>query len=227
MKKFNIIAAAVLVTAASVGGYASASEGSIKANLHASDGLTVSAAKSSEHASAEGLLERIKDKLDIGLRAGTVSQVNSDGSFTIQNKNGKESATIKTTASTSFTNDGQPSTKASVVVGAMVKIKGAFDKATSTIAASVVNVIHDIQGIHLKGSVTAMSGSIMTVKASDGTVYTVDASKAQIFHTFWFGSSGDIKVGDNVAVWGTHLKDSTSVSARWIKDVAPKPVTTQ
>lgn len=227
MKKLNIIAAAVLVAAASVASYASASEGMLSANLNGHADADMSAKTQAQVGLHKGLLERIKDRIEEGFKAGTVSQVNSDGSFTIQNKNGTKTETVKTDSSTTYTNDGQPADKTAVNVGAMVRVKGTLDKVASTISASIVNVIHNLQGIRVKGSITAMSGSTLTVKASDGTVYTVDASKAQVFHSFWFGTSGDIKVGDNVAVWGTHLKDSTSISARWIKDVAPKPANAQ
>ncbi|MEK9157748.1 MAG: DUF5666 domain-containing protein [Patescibacteria group bacterium] len=168
-------------------------------------------------------MKHFKDKMRGFLRLGTVTKVNTDGSFTVESKNGKKEMTVKTDTSTSYTKNGQATDKSVIAVGALVNVKGALDKATKTINAKAVNVIDKIKGVHFKGVITAISGSILTVKAENGTVYTIDQGKAHILHSFWFGTSSDIKVGDTVGVWGTQVEGSSTITARLIKDWSPKP----
>ncbi len=235
MTKLTTVFAVVLMSTVLVGGYVSAHDGflSVKTDADANADISISRDQKNndnkdddrkrEINSRKEMFRNLKHRIETGLRLGTVTEVNADGSFKVENKKGNKESTINTSASTTYTKDDQPADKNAVVVGAMVGVKGAWDKATSTITSSVVNVFDKLRGIHVKGTITAISGTSLTVKADTGTVYTVDASKARVFHTFLFGASANVSVGDTVAVWGTHIEGSNTITARWIRVPATKP----
>lgn len=74
----------------------------------------------------------------------------------------------------------------------------------------------DMRGPHIHGTISAISGSAITVTDKDGTAYTVDASNAKV-KTFVEGSApadagiSSLAVGDEVGVHGT--VSGTSVTA--------------
>ncbi len=72
--------------------------------------------------------------------------------------------------------------------------------------------------ITIAGTVTAKSGSTLTVKADNGTIYTVDAANAKISDRSDASVIGNVVVGDKVVVKGT-LAGSV-ITAVKIRDVS-------
>lgn len=214
MKKLLAISAALLF--AVVATHASASDGSLNLKVQSNTSASISKEEENEH---KEFIRTIKHQLK-GFKFGTVSEVKSDGSFTIENKKGNKEVTVTTTASTSYTKDSQPADKTAVPVGAMVGIKGAWDKTTSSIKASVVSVFDKLRGTQITGTVTAASATSLTVKGDNNITYTVDISKAQKVRGkgFW-KTKAAIQVGDKVQVWGTLLEGSTNITARRVHEI--------
>jgi hypothetical protein len=71
---------------------------------------------------------------------------------------------------------------------------------------------------HISGTVSAISGSTLTVTNATGTVYTVDASSAKVMEGLFVSglSVSDIRVGDKILIRGT--VNGTSVTAKSISD---------
>lgn len=70
----------------------------------------------------------------------------------------------------------------------------------------------------VRGTVSGINGSTMTITNTDGTSYTVDASSAKVSKIVDL-TVGDIKVGDTVGVMGD--VSGTSVTAKHIMDGIP------
>ncbi len=164
-----------------------------------------------------------------GAFTGKVTAVSASG-FTAQT--GRGSQAVNTTSATVFKKNGQADSNglADVTVGATVKFSGVWDRTNNNIAASSVNVIIRMVGINLKGSLTVVSGTALTVAGADGASYTVDASKARFVYKG--RHSGDVSIlqtGDQVQVVGKHVSGSTNLTASWVRDLSQtykKPVTT-
>ena len=75
-------------------------------------------------------------------------------------------------------------------------------------------------GMGARGTVTAVSGSPITVTGKDGTSYTVNADSAKVSKAVDI-AVGDIKVGDEIDAQGT--LSGTTVTAVHIMDGIPTP----
>ncbi len=75
-------------------------------------------------------------------------------------------------------------------------------------------------GMGARGTVTAVSGSTITVSGKDSTSYTVNADSAKVSKTVDI-AVGDIKVGDEIDAQGT--LSGTTVTAVHIMDGIPTP----
>jgi hypothetical protein len=73
-------------------------------------------------------------------------------------------------------------------------------------------------GRGVRGTVSAINGSTLTITNTDGTSYTVDAGQAKVQKTAEINLS-DVRVGDTVGVMGD--VSGTSVTARHIMDGVP------
>lgn len=74
------------------------------------------------------------------------------------------------------------------------------------------------RGHGVMGTVTAVSGTTITITGKDGTAYTIDASSAQIGKIETI-TAGDVHVGDTLGVEGT--LSGTNVTAKHIMDGIP------
>ncbi len=77
----------------------------------------------------------------------------------------------------------------------------------------------DLFAAHVaSGSVSAISGSTITIQSHDGTVYVVNAANAKVYKKdgSTVAALSDIKVSDSVQVMGT--VNGTSVTAEVIQD---------
>jgi hypothetical protein len=77
-------------------------------------------------------------------------------------------------------------------------------------------MMHHGRGV--MGTVSAVSGTTVTVTNADGTSYTVDAASAKVSKIVDL-TVGDIKVGDTIGVMGT--VSGTNVTAAHIMDGVP------
>ena len=73
------------------------------------------------------------------------------------------------------------------------------------------------------GTVTAISGTTLTVTTKSGGVYTVDASSATVKESGTASAVSDIKVGDTVMIQGSIT--TASMTAKNIEDGVPTPPT--
>lgn len=74
------------------------------------------------------------------------------------------------------------------------------------------------RGHGVMGTVTAVSGTTITITGKDGKTYTIDASSAQIGKIETI-TAGDVHVGDTLGVEGT--LSGTNVTAKHIMDGIP------
>src|SRR3989344_3361029 len=164
MKK-NIILPVAILSAFLLVGSVSAHEDKVGLNFGLDSRNEISDSKKENK--EEGS-RHMKSRMTNNLRLGVVTEVNTDGSFTVTSSNGKKTVTLTTDTATVFQKDGQVTTKSAVVVGSKLNLKGVFDKATSTIKASLVNIIERLRGAHVRGTVTAIIGSSITVRDDFG-----------------------------------------------------------
>ena len=155
-----------------------------------------------------------------GTFSGKVTAVSGSG-FTLQAGRGTE--TVNTSASTTFKKNGQTDANgmADVLVGGTVRVSGIWDSNANTIAASNVNVIVRMVGIYIKGTLSSVAGTTLTVAGSNSATYTVDASKARV--TYKNGHKGDasiLQANDSVAVYGRHQDGSDNVTAYLVRDLS-------
>jgi riboflavin synthase alpha subunit len=71
------------------------------------------------------------------------------------------------------------------------------------------------------GTVSAVSGSMITVTDHDGGTYTVDASSATVKASGTASTLGSVKVGDTVMIHGKVT--TASMTAQDIEDGIPTP----
>jgi hypothetical protein len=114
-------------------------------------------------------------------------------------------------------------TISALAVGDMVAVRGTLS-GTTVAATEVMDGIGG-PGMHgrgpgkgLGGTVSAISGSTITLTGKDGTTYTVDASSAHIGKVTAI-TAADIKVGDTLGVEGA--VSGTTVTAQHIMDGVP------
>lgn len=154
-----------------------------------------------------------------GVFSGKVAAV-SGSSFTLETS-GRGAQTVNTDSSTVFKKNGQPASLSDVVAGSQVRVTGVWDKTNNNILAKFVNVIIRMAKINITGSLSSVSGSSLTVNASDNTAYTVDASRARVVKKFGGKISlADLTVGDSLKIQGRHAVSSTSITAGLIRDLS-------
>jgi hypothetical protein len=134
---------------------------------------------------------------------GKVTAINGN-TITIQARN-DVSYTINAINAKFWKNKNNSSTIAEVKVGDLLIVQGTIN-GTSVNATNIIDVnapVNNNMSV-ITGTVTAMSDTTITLKAANGTVYTVAIADA----TFKDNKNkdydkGDIKVGDTVTVKGT------------------------
>lgn len=202
--------------------------GGLVAVTHADSSAT--SAATSQNANPQNGQERQKPAA-----VGQVTAINGS-TITLTDKMSNTTYTVDASSAKLYTHSapsaaGQKPTQtaisvADVKVGDTLMVQGTVNG--STITATTINDGlpmggrgwggHGRPGV--RGTVTAVNGSTLTVKGQDGTTYTVDASsaKASKMQTI---SVSDISVGDSVNVNGT--VSGTSVTAKQVMDGMPTP----
>jgi len=147
--------------------------------------------------------------------SGTVSSVGAS-SVTVKQLDGT-TKTINLTGSTTFRLAGKTSTVSALVSGVRVDIQGTV---ASDGTFSATNV--DIAPATIAGTVSAKSGSSLTVKDRAGTSVTVNVTAST---TYWVSGVpnaglGDVAVGDVIQAQGT-LNADGSLTATAVRVGAP------
>lgn len=154
-----------------------------------------------------------------GVFSGKVVAVNGS-SFTVQS-GARGSQTVNTDSITVFKKNGQAAQLSDIVVGSQVRVTGVWDKTNNNIFAKFVNVVVRMARVNIGGSLSSVSGNSLTVSASNGTTYTVDASNAHIVKKFGGKINlSDLNSGDTLKVNGRHEVGSTSVMAGLVRDTS-------
>ena len=134
---------------------------------------------------------------------GKVTAVEGD-SITLERRDGSTQI-VKTTADTDYVVGDATGTRANVVVGATVAVKGT--QSGSTFTATQVR----IKQAKVVGTVTATSESTITIESRDGasTVAHVDAATTYRVRGKDNATRAEIKVGDRVEIRGTPRADGS------------------
>lgn len=153
-----------------------------------------------------------------GVFSGKITVLNGS-SFTLQTY-GRGQETVNTDSATVFKKNGQPAQLSDLAVGSQVRVAGVWDRANNNISAKYVNLVIRIARININGTLAGINGSTLTFNGSNGTTYTVDASKARIVNKSGIKISlGDLNSGDNLRIYGRHETGSTNVTAVLIRDL--------
>lgn len=163
---------------------------------------------------------------------GTVESI-SGSTLTIAARNWRATATTTYTvnaANATVTKDGAASTLSAIAVGDRVMAKGTLSGTTLT-ATTIRDGLPAKPGERpqaptftgngkpvVGGSVTAISGTTLTVTAKDGTAYAVDAANAAILKAGATTTLASIAQGDTVIVQGTI--NGSAVTATTVIDQA-------
>ncbi len=146
-------------------------------------------------------------------------------SFVIQTS-GRGTQTIMTTASTTIMKQGATTTLSAIPVGTQVKVRGVWNTSNNNVVASRIHIVEHVRSIRLQGTVESKTAtSTFTLKATNGTTYTIDASQATLVRKAAGTTSLDtLVVGERVEVQGKHVVGSTAIKARVVKGSALPPV---
>ena len=154
-----------------------------------------------------------------GVFSGKVTAINGS-SFTLQTY-GRGQETVNTDSATMFKKNGQPAQLSALAVGSQVRVAGVWDKTNNNISAKYVNIVVRMVRANLTGTLAGVNGSTLTFNGSNGTVYTVDASKARTVNKS--GSKitlGDLGTGDSLRIYGRHEAGSVNIIATLVRDLS-------
>ena len=160
---------------------------------------------------------------------GTVTSVNGT-TLTVTSKGFEKTATATTytvdTTNATVTKNNAASTVADIAVGDTIMIQGTVSGTSvtaTTIRDGVAQPQTAIQGNGqpvTAGSVTSISGNIITITNASNVTYTVDATNAKFsIKGVTSPTISNIAVGDNLTVQGT--VSGTSVTASSVIDQKP------
>lgn len=187
----------------------------------------------------------------MGMRSGVIGTVTSISGTTLTvtankvgwGKDGKDQSTPKTTPTAiAYTIDaskasvikaGIASNVAGIAVGDMVMVQGTItgtNVVATTIRDGVIKptpkpeptplILGNGQPI-IAGTISAISGTTLTVTNKSNVTYTVDASNAKVQNKGALSTLSTVAVGDNVVVQGTVT--GTSVTAYSVIDQGATP----
>lgn len=134
----SLLGVSALADTGHIGAEGAATSGTVSAVNGNSVTITVSDASKIKIGDLLSVIDRSIAEANRAI-VGKVTATGS-GSFTVQQRNGS-TVTVNTSSSTTVSKGRQSATLSDIVAGAMVRIKGAFDAATSTIAASSINIV--------------------------------------------------------------------------------------
>jgi len=167
---------------------------------------------------------------------GTVTAVNGT-TITLDDKKNSTTYTVDATNAT-ITKRTPPTaqgakptsttiTASQVAVGDMISVQGTVS-GTNITATTITDGMGGGfgrghgggRGSGVMGTVTAVNGSTITITGKNGTIYSVDASSANVTKLETISVS-DVQVGDSIGVQGTVSGDS--VTAKSVMDGMPAP----
>ena len=148
--------------------------------------------------------------------AGTVTAVTAD-SITITARDGS-SRTITTTSATTYRLGEAAATRADVAVGATIVAGGTAGSGTSFTATSVT-----LRAPRVGGTVSAVSGSTITIQRRDGTSATIDVDANTTFQVRGVTVAGldDVKVGMHLIAVGRLAADGSLDASRVLAGDTP------
>lgn len=150
-----------------------------------------------------------------GAFSGTVQSV-SGNSFVLKSQN-RGMQTVLTSVNTKFLKNGAAATLADVVVGATVHVDGIWNNTNNNVMANKVRVTVKQEQVRLNGTVSALSGTTLTLNGMDGKTYTVNVVAAILASSSYYGKDWtNLKVGDRVQVWGKMMTGSTQVTSSMV-----------
>lgn len=188
------------------------------ADIQVGDMLTVQGTVDGTNVAAK-MIRDMSLQAHNGSFEGSVQTVNG-ASFTLKTSK-RDRQTINTDSSTVFKKNGKIGALSDVVVGAMVKVEGVWDRANSNVTAKTVNVIVKMKEIKISGTLSAKTDTMLTVKDAKGATYNVDITHAHLVRKNGGKSMvSEFNVGDSVQVMGKHQGDSMDVTATIVKDTS-------
>jgi hypothetical protein len=136
--------------------------------------------------------------------AGTVTAVTAD-TITITTRDGT-SRTITTTGSTTYRLGGADGTRADVVVGSTIVAAGTEGSGDAFTATTVA-----VKAPRVGGTVTAVSGSTITIETRDGSSETINVDADTIFTVAGVEDAdiGDVAVGMRLIAVGRRAADGS------------------
>ncbi len=135
----------------------------------------------------------------------------------------KKTQNIDIVAGTVFKINSKTAQRTDLTVGANVQVAAILYK-TGQITAKTVNIIIKILPITVVGTLADKTDVTLTVNGNNGTVYSVDVSKAKLVRKNGKKANlAEFTIGDRLQVQGKHVNDSTNISASQIKDLSLTP----
>ncbi|MES2930477.1 MAG: DUF5666 domain-containing protein [Patescibacteria group bacterium] len=172
-----------------------------------------------------GDMKDMRDRREDGpFMYGTVSAVaGSTITFTTKSMKGTTTTYTVDAAQAKIEKNGAASSVSGITVGDMIKVEGVLNG--TAIAATQIRVTDKDKSDSffegngepiIGGTVTAVSGSTITITNKSGVAYAIDASNAKFLKESKTGSLSDIAVGDTLLVQGSI--NGTAVTASAISD---------
>lgn len=172
--------------------------------------ITVGTKIKAEGTLSGGILTAAVVKIRLDHVNGTVTAIPSGTSLTVLGKNGT-TYTVNVTGTTLYKLPHRlTGTFGDIAVGSKVKAEGTL--VGTTLTARIVEIKWD----HVNGTVTAISGSTLTVMGKNSTSYTVTVTGATVYDRPGHvpGTFADIAVGSKIKAEGTLV--GTTLTARFI-----------
>jgi hypothetical protein len=155
-----------------------------------------------------------KEKKNESHLVGTITALSgSTITFSVKNSNGTTSTyTANTSSSTKIEKNGTTGSFASLAVGDVIKVEGTMNG--SVVTATEIKVGSNTNNDRpftfegngqpiIGGTVTAVSGSTITITNKSNVTYTVNATNAQFSKNAKVATLSDIAVGDSILVQGS------------------------
>ncbi len=166
----------------------------------------------------------IKD-VSLYTHTGTISGkiVNLDPlgkKFTVINSQ-RKTFTIQTNSATSITKNNGYATLTDLSPGMTVSVKGTWERDSQNIDATIVKATFRLVNIYVTGSLVMKGPGVMTIVASNNTIYGIDIGSAELQSKN--GKSlnlGEFNMTDKIKVWGKHISGVAQITASLVKDNA-------
>jgi hypothetical protein len=163
-----------------------------------------------------------KISIKLATLTGTVTSV-SGNVITITGGEGF-TRTIDVSSATTYSEGGSATTLSSVIVGSKISADGIVSADQTALDALVITIAAP-KAVVLTGTVTSVSGNVITITGGEGFTRTIDVSSAT---TYSEGGSAttlsSVIVGSKISADGIVSADQTALDALVITIAAPKAV---